>query len=90
MEKMSHYKIGSPASISVILSTLKDAGFVTPEILTVSHKGKAFIESLPTGLSDFYRLMEFQQIEHLKNISHADKISLAQDHLSLLFANFKL
>jgi hypothetical protein len=84
--EMSKHKIGSPASISLILSTLKDAGFVTPEILNLTDKGQAFIESLPTGLSDFDRLMEFQRIEQLKEISHADKIALAQEHLSLLFS----
>jgi hypothetical protein len=88
IQEMSKYKIGSPASISVILSTLKDAGFVTPEILSVTDMGKAFIESLPAGLSDFYNLMEFQRIEQFKDISHADKITLAQDHLSLLFSNY--
>lgn len=86
--EMSKNKIGSPASISVILSTLKDAGFVTPEILTVTEKGKAFIESLPSVLTDFDNLMAFQRIEQLKDISHADKMALAQDHLSLLFSNY--
>lgn len=88
LTKMIKHKIGSPASTSVILSTLKDAGFVKPEILTVTDEGKAFIESLSAGLYNFDLLMEFQRIEQLKEISHTDKMALAQDHLSLLFSNY--
>lgn len=88
MKAMSKHKIGSPASISVILSTLKDAEFVTPDTLTVTQKGKSFIESLPSVLTDFNNLMEFQLIENLKNVTHADKIALARLHLSLLFADY--
>lgn len=88
MTKMIKHKIGSPASTSVILSTLKDAGFVKPETLTVTDEGKAFIESLSAGLSNFDSLMEFQRIEQFKEISYTDKMALAQDHLSLLFTNY--
>jgi hypothetical protein len=88
MKAMSKHKIGSPASTSVILSTLKDAEFVTSDTLTVTQKGKSFIESLPSVLTDFSNLMEFQIIENLKNVTHADKIALARLHLSLLFADY--
>jgi hypothetical protein len=88
MKAMSKHKIGSPASTSVILSTLKDAEFVTSDTLTVTQKGKSFIESLPSVLNDFSNLMEFQIIENLKNVTHADKIALARLHLSLLFADY--
>lgn len=85
---MVKHNIGSPASQMPIIQSMVKDGFLTPKLLRVTSKGKAFIDSLPKVMTDFKNLKKLQDIEKLKKISLADKITVAQQHLSLLFADY--
>jgi hypothetical protein len=88
LSKMTKNNIGSPASQMDIIRSMVNDGFLTPKLLQVTKKGKAFLDSLPNVMTDFNNLKEFQNIEKLKNVSLDDKIDLAKKHLSLLFADY--
>jgi hypothetical protein len=83
--EMSRNKIGSPASISPILSTLIDAKFITPEVLRLTKKGKSFLNSLPANIRNFDSLMHFQTIENNKECSHEQTLEAIEAYLIKLF-----
>lgn len=83
--EMARNKIGSPASTSPILSTLIDAKFVTPEVLRVTKKGKAFLNSLPDAVKDFDSLMYFKKIEAMTDGTHEQTLKAIEDYLSKIF-----
>lgn len=85
---MIHHNIGNPASRVPIIRSMVDDGFLTPTLYKVTKKGKEFLASLPSVMTNFENLKEFQKIEKLKTVSLDDKITQAQEHLSCLFSDY--